>query len=88
VGYRTGVRMRWLSGDIQWLLESLGAQDRPDALPTRRAVWSFTRDFARPASYDYLRRDDLRPAAIATWDALDSTRRIVGRRLARRRHPK
>ncbi len=84
VGYRTGVRMRWLGGDIRWLVDTVRAQGRPDAFPIGRALWSFTRDFARPAAYDYLTRDDLRPAATATWGALGSTRRIVSRRVARR----
>ncbi len=76
-GYRTGVKMRWLAGDIRWVVDSLRSQDRPDAAPMGQVLWAFARDFARPAGYDYLARDDLRPAAIATWGAVGSTRRIV-----------
>ncbi len=81
-GYRTGVRMRWLGGDIRWVIDSLRGQDRPDVQPFGRVLWAFTRDFARPSGYDYLTRDDMRPAAIATWGALRSTRRIVAKRLS------
>src|SRR4029077_11425951 len=84
VGYQTGVRMRWLGGDIRWLVDSVRAQGRPDALPVGRALWSFTRDFGRASGYDYLTRDDLRPAAVATWGALGSTGKTVARRAARR----
>jgi predicted ATP-grasp superfamily ATP-dependent carboligase len=86
VGYRTGVRMRWLGGDIRWLVDTVRAQDRPDAFPRGRAIWSFTRDFAQRGGYDYLERDDLRPAAVASWAALGSAGKLVTRRLARR-HP-
>ena len=82
--YRTGVRMRWLGGDLRWVIESVRAQDRPDAAPVGEVLWAFARDFARPAGYDYMARDDLRPAVIATWGAVGSTKRIVAKRLSRR----
>ena len=83
-GYRTGVRMRWLAGDVRWVIDSLRGQDRPDAQPIGRVLWAFTRDFARPSGYDYITRDVVRPAAIATWGAARSTKRIVAKRLSRR----
>jgi predicted ATP-grasp superfamily ATP-dependent carboligase len=83
-GYRTGVRMRWLAGDVRWVIDSLRGQDRPDAQPVGRVLWAFARDFARPSGYDYMTRDDVRPAAIGTWGAVRSTRRIVAKRLSRR----
>jgi predicted ATP-grasp superfamily ATP-dependent carboligase len=81
-GYRTGVRMRWLAGDVRWVIDSLRGQDRPDAEPIGRVLWAFTRDFARPSGYDYITRDDVRPAAIATWGAVRSTRNTVAKRLS------
>jgi predicted ATP-grasp superfamily ATP-dependent carboligase len=81
-GYRTGVRMRWLAGDVRWVIDSVRGQDRPDAQPIGRVLWAFTRDFARRSGYDYITRDDVRPAAIATWGAARSTKRIVAKRLS------
>jgi predicted ATP-grasp superfamily ATP-dependent carboligase len=84
VGYRTGVRMRWLGGDIRWLVDTVRAQGRPDAFTRGRAVWSFVRDFTRRTGYDFVERDDLRPAAVASRAALGLTARNVTRKLARR----
>jgi predicted ATP-grasp superfamily ATP-dependent carboligase len=83
-GYRPGVRMRWLGGDLRWLVDSVRSQDRPDALPVGKVLWDFARDFTRPAGYDYIARDDLRPAAIATFGAMRSARKMVAKRLGRR----
>lgn len=80
-GYRRGVRMRWLAGDIRWAIDSVRSQGRPDAEPVARVLWAFTRDFARASAYDYVTPDDMRPAAIATWGAVRSTRRTVAKRL-------
>jgi predicted ATP-grasp superfamily ATP-dependent carboligase len=67
--FRTGVRMRWLGGDVRWLRRTLASQGRPDAEPALRAIGSFCADFFRPASYDYVDVDDMRPAtaAAASW---------------------
>jgi hypothetical protein len=64
-GYRSGVRMRWLGGDIRWLRDTLAAQGRPEALPARRALADFLGDFRRRAAYDYVDRSDPRPVARA-----------------------
>ncbi|HMC38846.1 MAG TPA: ATP-grasp domain-containing protein, partial [Acidimicrobiales bacterium] len=55
-GYRFGVRMRYLTGDVDWLLENITHQDRPDALPRRKALAEFAREFARRSAYDYVDR--------------------------------
>jgi predicted ATP-grasp superfamily ATP-dependent carboligase len=65
-GYRVGVRMRWLGGDIHWLLRTLGSQGKPDSLPAHRAAAVFARDFFRRSGYDYLVWSDLRPAFTAS----------------------
>ena len=80
-GYRTGVRMRWLAGDVRWVVDSLRGQGRPDADPVGRVLWAFTRDFGRRSGYDYMTPDDVRPAAIATLGAVRSTRKTVTKRL-------
>jgi len=71
-GYRTGVRHRYLYGDIQWLLESVKRRNRPDGVPPARALGTFAAEFLRSTGYDYADLHDPRPAARAT------TRSIVG----------
>jgi predicted ATP-grasp superfamily ATP-dependent carboligase len=77
--YRTGVRMRWLGGDIRWLRDTLALQGRPEAVPARRAVADFVLDSFRPAAYDYVDASDLRPALAAiTGFALKAVKRRGG----------
>jgi predicted ATP-grasp superfamily ATP-dependent carboligase len=64
--YRVGLRMRWLGGDMRWLYATLRNQHRPDVEPIGRALLQFFGDFLRPARYDYLAMDDLRPAFVAS----------------------
>ncbi|MGH3025368.1 MAG: ATP-grasp domain-containing protein [Gaiellaceae bacterium] len=65
-GYRVGVRMRWLGGDIHWLWRTLRSQGMPDSLPALQAGGLFLRDFFRPAAYDYLALSDPLPAVVAS----------------------
>lgn len=60
--YKTGVRTRWLRGDIRWLRDNSSRAGRPDSLPTVRAAWTFAAEFARTHHYDSLDRRDLGPA--------------------------
>ena len=88
-GYRSGLRVRWLGGDIKWLIETFKSQGRPDVLPTGHAVRTFLGDFLRPASYDYVMARDLGPAVLATasftkW-LTESTSRRLTRSFARQR---
>jgi predicted ATP-grasp superfamily ATP-dependent carboligase len=64
-GYRPGVRMRWLGGDLRWLRDTLRHQGRPDILPAGSAAAIFARDCVRPASYDYVDLSDPRPIVDA-----------------------
>ncbi|HXA54664.1 MAG TPA: NAD(P)-binding domain-containing protein, partial [Solirubrobacteraceae bacterium] len=73
-GYRSGVRMRWLGGDLSWLKKVLAAQGQPDSPPARRAVGAFFADFGRPLHYDYLDPRDLRPALVASAGAVRKLR--------------
>ena len=78
--YRTGVRMRYLKGDVRWLRENLERQDRPDSVPRVRALRIFARDLLRRQAYDFVDRTDLRPA----WAVLASDIGLAGRRIGDR----
>ena len=66
LSYRTGVRTRWLSGDLRWLRKNLRHAGRPDTVSPPRAIWTFLWEFARTRHYDYIDRGDMRPA-LAEW---------------------
>jgi cation diffusion facilitator CzcD-associated flavoprotein CzcO/predicted ATP-grasp superfamily ATP-dependent carboligase len=78
-GYRTGIGMRWLGGDLSWLRSVLGQQPGPDIPSRRSAITAFAGDFVRPLAYDYVDWRDPRPGLVA---ASGAARRIP--RLARR----
>jgi predicted ATP-grasp superfamily ATP-dependent carboligase len=61
-GYRTGVRTRWLQGDLRWLRDNQRRIGRPDSMSRGRALWTFAGEFVRTYHYDALDRHDLRPA--------------------------
>jgi predicted ATP-grasp superfamily ATP-dependent carboligase len=61
-GYKIGVRLRWLTGDGRWLLETLRRPGRPDGVPPTRALATFAGDFTRLDAYDFLDVSDLLPA--------------------------
>jgi predicted ATP-grasp superfamily ATP-dependent carboligase len=82
--FRVGVRMRWLGGDIRWLMDTIRFRTRPDAMPIPNALWTFTRDFARPAGYDYWAGDDLLPAAIAVYGGVRSGAQLLAKRIRKK----
>ena len=59
--YRTGVRTRWLRGDMRWLRDNFRRVGRPDSVSRARALWMFGSEFARTRYYDCLDRRDFRP---------------------------
>jgi predicted ATP-grasp superfamily ATP-dependent carboligase len=61
-GYRTGVRTRWLRGDMRWLLETYRHPGRPDCASRSRALWMFGAEFLKTIHYDCLDRGDVSPA--------------------------
>jgi predicted ATP-grasp superfamily ATP-dependent carboligase len=63
-GHRTGVRTRWLQGDLRWLRENLGRTGRPDSVPKGRSFWIFAWEFGRTWHYDFLDLRDPRPAIV------------------------
>ncbi len=66
--YRTGVRTRWLAGDLRWLWESVLQRGRPDSVSPARGIWTFTSEFFRTRHYDFVDRRDMRPALAEIWD--------------------
>jgi predicted ATP-grasp superfamily ATP-dependent carboligase len=60
--YRTGVRTRWLAGDLRWLWESVTEKGRPDSVSAASGLWTFTSEFFRTRHYDFVDRRDMRPA--------------------------
>lgn len=78
-GYRTGVRMRWLGGDVRWLVKNLAHQREPDAVPPRIAVGRFARDFFGPAHYDFVDVRDPRPLHAAVGGFCETLSKHRGR---------
>jgi predicted ATP-grasp superfamily ATP-dependent carboligase len=64
-GYREGVRMRWLGGDIKWLGETIRQRGRPEVLTPGAASRAFASDCLTPYAYDYASWRDPAPAAAA-----------------------
>ena len=60
--YRTGVRTRWLAGDMRWLWDGVMQAGRPDSVSPARGLWTFTSEFFRTRHYDFVDRRDMRPA--------------------------
>ncbi len=60
-GYRTGVWMRHLGGDISTTLASVRQRGRPGVTPPAKAIGEFCASFFVPMGYDYLDWRDPRP---------------------------
>ena len=76
LSYRTGVRTRWLSGDIRWLRNNLSQHGRPDTMSAPRAMWTFLWEFARTRHYDYIDRGDMQPALSELRQTVAITRNL------------
>ncbi len=79
-GYRVGARLRWLSGDVRWLLETLSCPGRPDALGRAKALAIFSRDFTRRAAYDCFDRHDPGPGVSELSHSVLKVGRLVSGR--------
>lgn len=77
-GYRAGLRMRWLGGDLSWLRSVLTQPSGPDVPSRGRALAAFAADCVRPMAYDYLDRRDPRPALTAASGLARRMRRGSG----------
>jgi predicted ATP-grasp superfamily ATP-dependent carboligase len=78
--YRTGVRTRWLHGDLRWLYENLERNGRPDTVPRPKGFWLFASEFARTRHYDYIDFRDPGPAISELQGIVRSFRDIARRK--------
>lgn len=82
-GYRVGMRMRWMGGDLAHLRATLHSQGRPDVPGRGRALRTFLSDFLRPTRYDYLDFGDFGPAVVAGGGMVRHTAVRVRERVTR-----
>jgi hypothetical protein len=75
--YRSGLRMRWLRGDMRWLMNNRGRAGRPDSMSRSRAAWTFATEFLRTPHYDCLDFRDLGPILAECRTTLASVRKSV-----------
>ncbi|HEY1704913.1 MAG TPA: ATP-grasp domain-containing protein [Trebonia sp.] len=61
-GSRTGVRTRWLHGDLRWLRDNQRRAGRPDSVPRIRGFATFAGEFTRTRYYDFFDPRDMKPA--------------------------
>ena len=73
--YKTGVRTRWLAGDLRWLWDGVMQSGRPDTVPLGRGLLTFTGEFFRTRHYDFVDPRDMRPAFAEVWDTLGIVRK-------------
>lgn len=66
--YRTGVRTRWLAGDLRWLWDGVLQKGRPDSVSPVNGLWTFGSEFFRTRHYDFVDRRDMRPALAEISD--------------------
>ncbi|MGH3261987.1 MAG: ATP-grasp domain-containing protein [Trebonia sp.] len=66
--YKTGVRTRWLAGDLRWLWDGVMMAGRPDSVPLSRGLVTFTSEFFRTRHYDFVDMRDMKPAFAEVWD--------------------
>jgi predicted ATP-grasp superfamily ATP-dependent carboligase len=78
--YRTGVRTRWLQGDLRWLMENQRHAGRPDTVSRIRSFWVFATEFARTRYYDYLDWDDVKPALAEFRCTMTGSWRVLARK--------
>jgi hypothetical protein len=76
-GYRAGVRLRWLGGDLRWVRDARRARGCPGVPSVPRAFWTVVADTIRPAAYDYLDWHDPRPAVQAVSNLRSPNQRRV-----------
>jgi predicted ATP-grasp superfamily ATP-dependent carboligase len=60
-GYRSGIRTRWLHGDLRWLWQNWQRSGRPDSMPHVQSICTFISEFAKSRRYDYFDRRDVMP---------------------------
>jgi predicted ATP-grasp superfamily ATP-dependent carboligase len=78
-GYKTGVRTRWLHGDMRWLRDNYERVGRPDSVSRSRALWIFGSEFFRTRHIDSIDRRDMKPAMAEFRVSLATIRKHRGR---------
>jgi predicted ATP-grasp superfamily ATP-dependent carboligase len=58
---RTGIRTRWLHGDLRWLRDNQRRSGRTDSVSRIAALWAFATEFVRSTHYDCIDWRDLGP---------------------------
>lgn len=81
--YRTGIRMRWLYGDLRWLVENGAGAGRPDTVPWSKALWCFFSEFTRTRHYDAVDLRDIRPAITDLLNTAWFIKRFIVQRLGK-----
>jgi predicted ATP-grasp superfamily ATP-dependent carboligase len=74
-GYRPGVRMRYLEGDLLTTLQTFGQWGRPGVTLPPKAVLEFLGTFFVPTGYDYFDWEDPHPALTAAGEFWDRVRK-------------
>jgi glutathione synthase/RimK-type ligase-like ATP-grasp enzyme len=74
-GYQTGVRTRWLRGELRWLRDNRGRYGRPDTVSQARALWIFGSEFLKTHHYDGIDPHDLGPSALELWTMIRAARK-------------
>jgi predicted ATP-grasp superfamily ATP-dependent carboligase len=75
--YKTGVRTRWLRGDLRWFRENQGRAGRPDSVSSARALWIFSTEFFRTRHYDCIDWHDLGPGIAELRNTASAVRRSL-----------
>jgi predicted ATP-grasp superfamily ATP-dependent carboligase len=78
-GYRVGVWMRYLKGDIMTTVATFRQRGRPGVMSPMQAILDFGVSFFRPMGYDYIDWKDPLPAVTATASFTRNTIRRVMR---------
>ncbi len=83
LGYRTGVRMRYLEGDFLTTIQNIAQHGRPGVTPPIRALLEFLVTFLIPMGYDYFDWRDLHPTWTASSESVDRIHHRLKRILTR-----
>jgi predicted ATP-grasp superfamily ATP-dependent carboligase len=84
-GYRVGLWMRYLRGDLAAMIRAVQEEGRPGVTSPYRAIFDFCASFFVPMSYDYLDWKDPVPAWMASIDFARYVSHILRSSIVRKR---